>query len=182
MNIIQTLSANPDYNLRVKDTTTFIRKLNAWHPNKFDTSNSKYEGVRKDVSLKCKTCNCTSLFKPRNLYGSDSVNEPCDSCRKTKSSQHFKDRLLAVKKGKYVMTNTLEYINEDTKVEIYCNGCTNKFLVLPSNLLKSSNYDQCSICKGKATDLLTFQIKLAKLRPNKRITDNSIYLGNLIPI
>lgn len=126
----------------------FIEKAIFIHGNKYDYTNSRYNGMTKPISIKCNHCNKTfTCLAISHLKGSG-----CSFCTKTIFHQNLSEKFI--KKAKHVHKNKysydqVQYKNSKTPISIICNKCNKVFIQLPSHHLRGNGCPYCKQSKGE---------------------------------
>jgi len=128
----------------------FIVRAKKVHGNEYGYSDVVYVNNKKKIKIWCKKCNKYFLQTPSDhLYP-----QGCGICNGTKKmdvDMFVKKILIKHPKNKYKYNYThVVYINNKTKVEIYCNIHKCYFWQKPTNHLKGN---QCPKCKGMKLSL-----------------------------
>lgn len=165
----------------------FIQKANQVHKDKYDYSEVKYVNSKTEIIIICPIHGNFSQTPNVHLQGSG-----CKKCGYEKnvkkqacSYSEFIEKAQKVHKDKYDYSKTI-YINNHTKVEVFCNTCQEYFFVTPLNLI--SNKSGCKKCaniskRNKYISNNEDFIAKARIIHNYNFSYNFIiYKGNKIKI
>lgn len=136
-------------NNRKMDINIFIERAKKIHNNKYEYNNIIYNGTKKKIKIFCNKCKNYFFQTP----GSHLRGNGCPYC--AGNFHHTKDDFIkkAQKihgKVKYSYEQ-IKYINNRTKVLIYCNNCKKYFNQLPSSHTSGVGCPYCSMSKGEQT-------------------------------
>ena len=157
-------------------TREFIRKARLVHGNRYDYRYAKYINNREKIIIYCNKCNKYFLQSPKDHL----KNYGCLDCSKQilieKQRKLFGSNTLEfIKKSKEIHGDKYDYsevnyINNQTKVKIYCKEHDVFFWQTPLNHLKGKC--GCEKCKEEKKLLIS----------QKRTFNNSIFIEKAIKI
>jgi very-short-patch-repair endonuclease len=128
------------------DKNTFIIKaVKTRGNNKYDFSNTIYNGTNSEIKIKCLTCNFTFSTTPTNFL-SDRVDEPCMFCRKkVTNKQNFIYEAEKIRKTEYDYS-LVNFIDGSTEIDLICKKCETIFQIKPTDLFDLENNCLCIFC------------------------------------
>ena len=153
-------------------TEDFVNRSNKVHNHKYDYSKSKFKSIRNKVIITCPIHGDFEQTPKRHMNG-----QGCPLCGKEKAQNRngnytnarknitsFKEDINKIFGNKYEVIG--EYINNKTKIEIYCkekykDGSEHgSFFARPDCLIQGHGCPKCSINKSYAEQELLEYIKL----------------------
>jgi hypothetical protein len=151
----QTCGRNSHKEKMMKSNENFISESQKKHLDingnpLYDYSKTIYTGAKNKVIITCKRCG--SDFEQRashHLNGSGCVRHKSDSVRSVRGRNfsntiEFIEKSVKIHKNKYDYSK-VNYINNITKVEIYCNLCKSYFFQKPLTHLRGHGCQKCAI-------------------------------------
>lgn len=134
-------------------TEEFIVKATIVHSGKYSYQNVNYTHSHNEVEIWCNECNSFFEQKPSmHLFGIGHTNCVAHIRNKAvyKTTEQFISEAVVIHKDKYLYHN-VDYINDSTKVSIWCNSCNDFFDQSPNSHLQGCGCEQCGINakKGK---------------------------------
>ena len=132
--------------MRRKTLEEFIKEAKATHGNKYDYSCVNYKSNNTKVKIFCNKCK--KYFEQRP--SSHVRGQGCPFCnRKNKTTESFIEEAKAIHGDKYNYDHVV-YVNEKTKIKIWCNNCKEFFYQAPRHHLRKCG---CWKCARKRMDL-----------------------------
>ena len=128
-----------------KTTEQFIQEAVKIHSNKYSYDQTKYISIHKPVTIYCNNCNKSfSIIAHNHLQG-----KGCRQCSKNerKTTEQFIQEATKIH-GNKCSYNQVKYINNITKIKIYCNICKEYFYQNPREHLKYEH--GCKKCAKKS--------------------------------
>jgi hypothetical protein len=157
----------------------FLLKSVEIHGDKYNYDLVDYVSVGKKVQIKCNSCERTFLQRPfDHLRG-----RGCKICflkNRTRSSDEFVSIAKSVHGNKYNY-DLVDYTNQDTKVDIYCNKCKKTFSQRPFQHLKGGGCKTCADDRLR-DDVESFISKSKAIHGNKYNYDLVEYTSSLIKV
>lgn len=122
-------------------TTLFIEKAKKIHKDKYDYKEVVYKSSRSKVKIFCKKCLSYFDQSPSNHLS----GKGCPKCGSVinKTTEDFIAQAKSIHGNKYDYSNT-KYVNNKTKVKIYCKNCNTYFLQTPINHLTGCGCSNCN--------------------------------------
>lgn len=165
--------------MRRKTIDQFIQEAKTVHGDKYNYYCVEYINEDTQVKIWCNTCNEFFYQTPRHHLKKCG----CQKCAQKRTNDAtrlslkiFIERSITVHDNKYNYDN-VEYINNNTKVKIYCNKCKKFFEQTPYHHMRGVGCPYCNIQnRRKSQD--TFISELKTIFGNKYIFDNTIYKNN----
>jgi hypothetical protein len=137
----------------------FLKSCLEKHGNKFNYDLIQYDGSQKKICILCNQCDKLFWQTPRShLDGRGCRYCHFDEKRLTKEEFILKAKSIHGDKYDY---DLVEYINNNTKVKILCNGCKKIFVQKPLSHLSNRGCPKCNESKGEN-------------KVDKYLTDNNI--------
>ncbi len=137
----------------VKPLDIFTTQANNIHNNMYDYSETVYMNSKTKVKILCKTHGEFYQTPTSHLNGSGCYHCGCMSTKLSllSNTTNFVTKSKEIHGSKYTYDN-VEYINSQTKVQIYCN-LHGHFLQTPNNHLRGQECPHCAqnISKGELT-------------------------------
>ena len=129
----------------IKSNELFIKQAKLVHKDKYSYKETDYKGSSVKVKIYCNTCNEYFYIIPSNfLFGSG-----CKKCGRTRANKitaltkkQFIEKAKSIHNDHYDYSS-VEYINNHTKVKIYCNVCKEYLYIIPSNHLSGKGCIKC---------------------------------------
>lgn len=126
-------------------TLDFIKKAQHIHGDKYDYSNTHYVGAEEKLEIKCNLCNTTFYqIASNHLQG-----KGCPKCARKRimdkrklSLSMFLEKAKKVHADKYDYSE-VKYVNNHTKIKIFCKECQTYFYQTPNHHLNGAN---CPVC------------------------------------
>lgn len=136
---------------RKSNKIEFITKAKKIHKNKYDYSKVNYINDKTKVEIICKKCNRTFWQVVRiHLKGCG-----CPYCKKlVQSNRQTLTQIQFIEKAKKMHGNNYDYtksiyINNATKLKIFCNTCKQYFFQRADSHLKGCGCPRCRKSKGE---------------------------------
>jgi hypothetical protein len=163
----------------------FIIKAKNIHGNEYDYSLVEYVTNVTKIKIICN--GCENIFEQTPF--SHMIGRGCPSCSIGKRRLTKEDFILKAKNihsDKYNY-DLVEYINNNTKVKIFCNKCNNIFVQKPMSHLSGRGCPICCESKGEAkvskylleNDISFTPQKTFRTLRDKRLLKPDFYLENL---
>ena len=150
-------------------TDEFIERAKKIHSDKYIYDNVEY--VNTDIKVKIYCIKCEEYFyqTPHEHLN----NHGCSNCKK-QTKEEFIKKATEFHGDKYDY-DEVEYINNYTKVKIYCKRCEEYFLQTPKSHLKCD----CLICSRRTNlSIETLIEKSIKIHGDKYVYDDVEYVNN----
>lgn len=163
-------------NLRLPQEV-FIQRCKNLYGEYYDYSEVKYSTAHSDVEIVCPV-HGKFFVKPNNFlhsaYG-------CSLCAKEKKRLHFQKEFIrkVTEDVRYLHMDFKEavYVNNSSKVKVFCKTHSNWFTATPNNLLDSRGVSGCKVCAGLAQNRWSISA-LLKI-PNIKETKGYLYTGTI---
>lgn len=149
---------------RASTTAEFIAKATLLHGiDRYDYSKVEYVTAHIPVIIGCNVC---GLYFEQTPNAHLSAGHGCLYCsgRKYLNTSTFIKKATEVHGNKFDYSLTV-YLDNETKVEIICNGCHKSFLQMPSGHLQEQGCPWC--CKSPRTDTTIFIKKATGVHGDK---------------
>ncbi|QGR53578.1 hypothetical protein [Moumouvirus maliensis] len=130
-----------------KRKSTFIKKAQLIHGDKYDYSYMNYKKCRIDVAIKCNNCGNIFYVKPEYHVLHKKGCGLCYSQREEKrleSQDKFIYKLKKIYGSKFIYTN-IKYYDRREKIIIICSKCYKNYSREPESLL--CNKFKCKSCQ-----------------------------------
>ena len=126
--------------MRRKTLEEFIKEAKATHGNKYDYSCVNYKSNNTKVKIFCNKCK--KYFEQRPF--SHVCGQGCPYCAgKNKTTESFIEEAKAIHGDKYNYDHVV-YVNEKTKIKIWCNNCKEFFYQTPKHHLRKCGCRKCA--------------------------------------
>jgi len=121
-------------------TEMFVEKARRIHGMAYDYSESIYVNCYVKAKIKCLICNKTFEQRPNDHLN----NHECPHCHNVYplNTEEFVRRAIELHKGKYNYSQ-VSYINNRSKVNIWCNSCNLTFMQTPAHHLDGHGCPYC---------------------------------------
>jgi very-short-patch-repair endonuclease len=153
------------YGSAKRTTAEFINESVKIHGDKYNYEKTIYTNVKTKVGIYCNPCKKYFDILP----GLHLDGQGCFSCRK-KSTEQFIEDAIAVHGDKYGYDFSVNYVDNKTKVSIYCNSCDLHFDQVPANHLSGQG---CPFCCNKTEH----QVMSFLLDRYEEVTKEAIFKG-----
>ena len=130
-------------------TDEYIKKARSAHGNKYDYSNSIYNGCYEPIKIKCNVCHNHFTMKASNHINSKNGCNICNSPHKY-TVEEFIEQAKSIHGEEFDYTK-VSYINSKTKIVIRCKK-HGDFLQTPNSHLRGT---KCPTCKSENRQLST---------------------------
>ena len=155
----------------------FLERARRVHPTGFSYLDG-YVSYSKKIKIKCETCGNVFFQLPGNhLRG-----QGCPNCKfkklsklYQKSTKEFINQAEKIHKSKYNY-NEVEYINDHTKVKIFCKKCKQYFYQKPNKHLNGHGCPNCNGGHRHTTEY--FKNRAVEVHGDKYNYDETIYINN----
>lgn len=159
-----------------KSCEEFLAQCKSVHGDRYDYSKTNYKRVSKDVIITCKEHGDFSINPSFHLSGGG-----CKKCkieeRRDKYLKLFLTKMKAKPHYNHLDFSKVVYINNSTKVEVYCKDHKEKFFVTPNKLLDNTRICGCRVCGSINQNRWT--IKAIKRIPNIDKRKGLFYTGKI---
>ena len=159
-----------------KDGDLFIKQCQDVHDYEYLYNNCNYTKVAENVMVTCRKHGDFSINPSSHLKG-----QGCSECtsdkRKEKYSKLFQDKMSTKEIYNHLDFSKASYINNSTKVEVYCKMHNETFYTTPNKLLDANRVCGCSVCASISQN--RWNIKSVRSIPNITKRKGYFYIGKI---
>jgi Zn finger protein HypA/HybF involved in hydrogenase expression len=125
----------------------FIIRAKQLHGNKYDYSETQYDGIRTPLKINCVKCSKYFWQKPTEHLAGHGCPFCANNCKRL-TLQRFLERAEEIHKGQYDYSS-VDYQNNADKVSIKCLNCNTIFLQPPRDHLRNHGCPYCRSSKAE---------------------------------
>ena len=159
-----------------KTTEEWIKEAVKIHGDKYDYSNSEYKTNKDGIKIFCKRCGEYFFQRPtvhlkscgHSCYKKEILSENAKSC-----TEEFVEKMERKFPNKYSYKK-IKYVNNTTKVQVFCKKCKDYFWQQPYKLLIGYGCSNCALERS----IETRKISLDEFKKRSNIIHHGLYNYN----
>lgn len=137
----------------ISDADRFITKSQEIHGDRYKYDKIEYKNKRKPIKIFCTKCNNYFEQMPYLHLMGFNCNKCCISA--VSSTKDFIEKAKKVHKDGLFKYDKVDYINNKTKVSVFCVKCNKYIKVIPNNFLNGHGCKKCTIKKTHLDQMKT---------------------------